>query len=147
MWIRKKMTQKGFTLIEVILSLFFFLIIVAFIPLIIQFIPESGTVETVAEKEVRIFFNQLAMEVREASSISISGTTLVLIKPNGQLITIEKYGNHLRRRVNQQGHDLFLRNIAQVRYEYATNGVIVVIMNHLGTEYRRRLTKVIDGGV
>lgn len=144
MCIRKKMTQRGFTLIEVILSLFFFMIIVSFVPLIIQFVPELRTVETVAEKEVRLFFNQLAMELREATTVTISDTTLFLSKPNGQTIAIEKYNNHLRRRVDRQGHDMFLQNISDVNYEYATNGIVVTITDHRGIEYRRRFTTIID---
>lgn len=144
MCIRKKMTERGFTLIEVILSLFFLMIIVSFIPMMIQFVPQLRTVETVAEKEVRLFLNQLAMEVREARTVTISGTTLTLVKPNGQIITIEKYNNHIRRKVDRQGHDLFIQNIAYVGYEYVANGVSVTIKDHRGIEYRRRIAKMVD---
>lgn len=144
MWLCNKGTERGFTLIEVILTLFFLSLIVTFVPLIVSMNPELQSINSVKEKEVLLFFNQLAMEIREAEQVTIDGKTLQLLKPNGQMITIEQYNEHLRRRVNMKGHDLFLQNIADVAYEYARNGVFVTITNAQGVEYRRRFETIID---
>ena len=131
---------SGFTLVEVLVAFSFLLIIISLFPLMIKSIPiiKNSNVD-LRPFEIQIFFNQLSMEVREAKEISINGTTLVLVKSDGTQITVEKYQDKVRRRVNGVGHDLFLQRITSISYMSIPGGVQVNVEGSNGKKYTRNL--------
>lgn len=132
--------SSGFTLIEVLIAFTFFLILVGLFPLLIHSIPTIAVSNNdIRPFEVQVFFNQLSMEVREANELSINGTTLILVKSNGTVITIEKYQDKIRRRVNGTGHDLFLQKVKSVQYEQIPHGVEIEIEGSNGRVFKRKL--------
>ncbi|WP_209123048.1 competence type IV pilus minor pilin ComGF [Alkalihalobacillus sp. BA299] len=143
MWPCKKINEKGFTLIEVILAFIIFLILVSLFPLIIKVIPIIlPPTEQPHMLQVELFFNQFSMEVREAEDIQVTGSAIYLSKPNETIVTIERYGTMIRRRVNGQGHEVFLRHISTVSFKLAPHGVVVTIVDSDGTKYERRFSMV-----
>ncbi|MFV8827927.1 competence type IV pilus minor pilin ComGF [Alkalihalobacterium sp. APHAB7] len=143
MRICQKTNQRGFTLIEVIIAFTILLIIASIFPLVIKSIPILPTpTEQPHKLQVELFFNQFSMEIREASEIEVTGDTLRLRKPDGAVISIEKYGKLIRRRVNYQGHDVFLRHVSSVSYQLVPHGVVVSIVDTNGKKYKRRFSFV-----
>jgi len=134
------MNQTGFSLIELVCSLFLFLLLLSFYPLVIQVSPSVSSTKNSTFLETTLFMNQLSMEVREAISIDIIGNTLILGKRNGITVTYEKYGNFLRRRVNGAGHELVLTKIKTVSFTSVPNGVVITIQDEFGNEYQKKLT-------
>lgn len=137
----KNLSNNGFTLIETLLTFALFLMMASLFPLMIQAIPKI-TITDAHFMEIDLFFNQLAMEIRQSKEVSINGSTLLLSQTNGDIVTIEKYQDKIRRRVFGAGHEVYLNNIKAVTYEKENHGVKVTIENHDGNVYQRRISQV-----
>ncbi|OLO42879.1 hypothetical protein BTR23_02450 [Alkalihalophilus pseudofirmus] len=143
MWVCKKINENGFTLIEVILAFALFVMVVSLLPLIIKAVPVIfPPTEQPHILQVELFYNQLSMEIREANEIRVIGNSLYLTKPNDTVITIERFGTLIRRRVDGYGHDVFLRHVSDLSYKSVPNGVVVTIIDTNGSMYERRFSMV-----
>ncbi|ANF48123.1 MULTISPECIES: competence type IV pilus minor pilin ComGF [Priestia] len=118
--------EKGFTLVEMLVSFTLFLIIVSFFPIIIPLAKQTYNPDfSMNEMEWEIFVNQLAMEYREAKEVGINATTLTLKMENNQIITYERYEDKIRRRVDESGHEVVLQHIKNIMYEQQTERLLI----------------------
>ncbi|AQU75834.1 competence type IV pilus minor pilin ComGF [Priestia megaterium] len=118
--------EKGFTLVEMLVSFTLFLIIVSFFPIIIPLAKQTYNPDfSMNEMEWEIFVNQLAMEYREAKEVGINATTLTLKMENNQIITYERYEDKIRRRVDESGHEVVLQHIKNIMYEQQKERLLI----------------------
>ncbi|MGI8380841.1 competence type IV pilus minor pilin ComGF [Priestia megaterium] len=118
--------EKGFTLVEMLVSFTLFLIIVSFSPIIIPLAKQTYNPDfSMNEMEWEIFVNQLAMEYREAKEVGINATTLTLKMENNQIITYERYEDKIRRRVDESGHEVVLQHIKNIMYEQQKERLLI----------------------
>jgi len=119
-------SEKGFTLVEMLVSFGLFLIIVSFFPIIIPLAKQTYNPDfSMNEMEWEIFVNQLAMEYREAKEVRIHATTLTLKMENNQVITYERYEDKIRRRVDESGHEVVLQHIKNIMYEQQKERLLI----------------------
>lgn len=119
-------SEKGFTLVEMLVSFGLFLIIVSFFPIIIPLAKQTYNPDfSMNEMEWEIFVNQLAMEYREAKEVGIHATTLTLKMENNQIITYERYEDKIRRRVDESGHEVVLQHIKNIMYEQQKERLLI----------------------
>lgn len=119
-------SEKGFTLVEMLVSFTLFLIIVSFFPIIIPLAKQTYNPDfSMNEMEWEIFVNQLAMEYREAKEVRIQATTLTLKMENNQIITYERYEDKIRRRVDESGHEVVLQHIKNIMYEQQKERLLI----------------------
>ncbi|RAK22369.1 competence protein ComGF [Anoxybacillus vitaminiphilus] len=128
--------NSGFTLIEMLITLSGLLIIVSFMPMLldIHWVKEQQP-ERFNRLEWHVFARQIASEVREAREMEIKQSTIYLDKFNGEKVSFEKYGNLIRRRVNGQGHEILLQSVSDVQYKLEHDGIRVKVMTEQGKEY------------
>ncbi|MCA0986005.1 competence type IV pilus minor pilin ComGF [Guptibacillus algicola] len=108
--------EKGFTLIEVLITLMILLALTAVLPsLMISSVRTSGL--DPQQEEEQLFYVLVAREVRGASYVVTNGKNLTLTKPSGDTITFEMYGNVIRRRVNGTGHEVVLQGVKGMTIE------------------------------
>ncbi|MED4211483.1 competence type IV pilus minor pilin ComGF [Priestia megaterium] len=118
--------EKGFTLVEMLVSFTLFLIIVSFFPIIIPLAKQTYNPDfSMNEMEWEIFVNQLAMEYREAKEVRIQATTLTLKMENNEIITYERYEDKIRRRVDESGHEVVLQHIKNIMYEQQKERLLI----------------------
>ncbi|MBU3572462.1 prepilin-type N-terminal cleavage/methylation domain-containing protein [Priestia aryabhattai] len=119
-------SEKGFTLVEMLVSFTLFLIIVSFFPIIIPLAKQTYNPDfSMNEMEWEIFVNQLAMEYREAKEVRIHATTLTLKMETNQVITYERYEDKIRRRVDESGHEVVLQHIKNIMYEQQKERLLI----------------------
>ncbi|MGG1069899.1 competence type IV pilus minor pilin ComGF [Priestia megaterium] len=119
-------SEKGFTLVEMLVSFTLFLLIVSFFPIIIPLAKQTYNPDfSMNEMEWEIFVNQLAMEYREAKEVRIHATTLTLKMENNQVITYERYEDKIRRRVDERGHEVVLQHIKNIMYEQQKERLLI----------------------
>lgn len=140
----KTNSARGFTLIEMLLSLAVFLIIVFFI---VSTIPHLRFHQigdtTAAEMEWNLFLQQAKMEVREALAIRISDNKLFFLKEtkeNGKVvfewIRYEQYNDVLRRRVDGSGHEILLYGVISFQCTPVNKGVHLTVFHENGYTYK-----------
>lgn len=103
--------QRGFTLIEMLLSLAVFIIIAALVLQIVLVVqPARPTSKVLNHMEWEVFLNNLKREVRRGDDTTVSKTRMYISNSNS-ITTIEQYGIMLRRRVDFSGHEVLLHNV------------------------------------
>ncbi|MGO4887138.1 competence type IV pilus minor pilin ComGF [Anaerobacillus sp. MEB173] len=131
--------QRGFTLIEAVIALSIFLVVVSLFPLFVSALQHQE--KKVHILEVSLFFNQLAMEVRETSRITTANGTLFL-QIRGQEVSYSRHGARIRRQVNGGGQEIVLQHVASVDFKLISNGVNIFIADTDGGVFSRRLSMI-----
>lgn len=130
--------NKGVTLLEVLFSITIYMVIIMTIPSILKFI---NVEHKLPSYEVELFYQQIGIDIREATHIEVHHEqTLLLYKPDGSVVKLEKYQNVIRRRVNNLGQEVLVQNIKSISFFIKNNGVEVVLMDREDNLYKRRLS-------
>lgn len=107
--------QRGFTLLESILSLVLFTFIIMLSTLCLQLNIQMG--KELYHKnylEWELFQHYLVDESRRAIRIETINNQLIMTMSNGDRIKYEKYGDIIRRRVNEKGHEPVLLGMKEM---------------------------------
>jgi competence protein ComGF len=93
--------------------------------------------------EWEVFSAQVKKEIRISKKMTISNQ-LVLLEKDGQIISYEKYGTNIRRRVDYKGHEILLQKVQSFRFEKLKNGVRVYVVDLYGYEYEESIYSYIQ---
>mgnify|MGYP001770196346 CR=1 FL=1 len=128
--------EKGFTLIEILMSLTVLFIILSLLTpafhLAVNYTAKRGNFHYF---EWLVFIQQVKMELRESKDVRIYGTTIQFDKWTGERVTYEKYGTIIRRRVNDTGHEIMLQFIQQISYEKEGASIRIRVLTDKGDAY------------
>ncbi|KAA0549437.1 prepilin-type N-terminal cleavage/methylation domain-containing protein [Bacillus sp. BGMRC 2118] len=137
MWLRK-INQNGYTMIEMLLVLLILLTFTLLFPqLFIQLSRWIETPSSLHSFEWEVAMNQITMDVREADEIEIENTRLRI--KNMDEILYEQYGQIVRRRVNNQGHEVILQQIRGIQFYYIQGGIEIEVEDVEGRKYERKI--------
>ncbi|MFC3782169.1 competence type IV pilus minor pilin ComGF [Bacillus chungangensis] len=104
--------QAGFTMLETIFTMLIVGLIMLFFPLILKaYTSIERALETDTDYEWHIFIIQLQKETKRASYWFVQ-TNQLDIEVDGRLVSYEGYGEVLRRRVADAGHEIVLQNVS-----------------------------------
>jgi competence protein ComGF len=90
-----------------------------------------------------VFCSQIKKEIRMSSKAQLVGTSLVLTEDAGTIV-YEKYGNVLRRRVNNTGHEVLLQNVTEVNFSLMPNTVRVTVKDSYRRDYTVNVYSFLD---
>jgi competence protein ComGF len=90
-----------------------------------------------------VFCSQIKKEIRMSSKAQLVGTSLVLTEDAGTIV-YEKYGNVLRRRVNNTGHEVLLQNVSEVNFSLMPNTVRVTVKDLYRRDYTVNVYSFLD---
>ncbi|AXM89836.1 competence protein comGF [Anoxybacillus ayderensis] len=128
--------EKGFTLIEILMSLTVFFIILSLLTtafhLSWSYTTKRGNFHYF---EWVVFIQQAKIELRESKDVHIYGTTIQFDKWTGERVTYEKYETIIRRRVNATGHEMMLQFIQHISYEKEQTGIRIRVLTDKGDAY------------
>lgn len=130
--------KRGFTLYETIFSLFVLSILVVLIPFILSYFKHPHH-EKLHHKEVELFFIQISREIHNAKLAYVNDGELIIILQNDDKASYEHYQNMIRRRLNRQGHEVFLQNIQTVQFEVNEKLVTIKISGKNNQTYERNI--------
>lgn len=101
--------ERGFTLLEMLVSLSLLIVVVSLFPSFLRTMTESDE----ATLQTAVFFNHLARDIREAHEVAIGLESIEVTKKNGDRYLIERVArtNQIRRMRNRQGHVLMLDDV------------------------------------
>ncbi|MCC3356743.1 competence type IV pilus minor pilin ComGF [Bacillus sp. REN16] len=134
--------EKGFTLVEMLVTFSILIVILSFIA------PFLGVVFRDNDKqfnklEWQILIQQMKMEIREASNLSVStNSSVTFYNAAGDVVSFEKYTDKIRRRVNSKGHELLLQHITEVTFEPRTNGFLITVLTVDGKTYQALISSL-----
>lgn len=139
--ITQKKSINGYILLETILTFSLLLVMISCIPLLVSAVPKGNDVN-LQRMEASLFFQQLALEIRESNTVSVEDNKLLLYKINGEHITFEKFQDRVRRRKDGAGNEWVLQNVKEIEFQRVNHGVFVTIVDQNGQVYEKRISKV-----
>lgn len=134
--------SKGFTLLEVLVTLSIFLIVASVIPHFFNVIKQSEP-KHLQRMEVSLFFQQLANDIQQAATISVVNNTLYLEKNKDETVTYGYFTNRIRRQINNKGQEIALQNVQNVKFSKWKNGIEVTIIDTFKETYQKRLSHLL----
>lgn len=133
--------EKGFTFVEMLVTFSILLVILSFItPFLGIVFRDNG--EQFNKLEWQILIQQMKMEIREASEISVNAGSVSFYNAAGDVVSFEKYTDKIRRRVNAKGHELLLQHITDVTFEPKINGFMISVVTVDGNTYQALISSL-----
>ena len=110
------------------------------LPLLVAFFSYFvQTQESTNELAIQQFFIFVRNDVLLAQGIYEQNDVLYFQLITGETATLEQYRNQIRRRVDQKGHEVYLRDIDSFSVEALTYGVNIIIMTSDGERYEKSI--------
>lgn len=125
--------EKGFTLVESLISLSAFLIIVSVCSFSLKPFMSLQYAHRINEFEWELFLQQANQEFYQTRDFYIQNNILYLIDRNNRLISYEMYGYKLRRRVNDEGYEVLLQNVKAVTFMAVSKGIVITLQDDVRT--------------
>jgi competence protein ComGF len=121
--VSQRLNNNGFTLIEALLSFTVFCMISLCIPLIMKgFSTIKNDMVPPHYYEWNLFNESLRNELWRGESIVITPDKISFLV-SGESISYEKYNQSIRRRVNNQGHEVVLQSVDSFSFASIIQGV------------------------
>lgn len=128
--------EKAFSFLSVILTISILFIIIPFTGYLLKGVSFTSNYD---ELSIQQFFYFLRDEVIESTDIKIEPTRIILNKTDGSVVTIEKYQNLIRRKVDSKGHEIFLRDVQAVNFKSTAYGFHATITSAKGDQFEKTI--------
>lgn len=119
---------KGFTLIELLISM---QITILSGLILFMIVPHIALTTTYHSFQVYQFFGLLEREIQTSTAVNVTNEKLELTTMSGDRVTIEKYKQSIRRRVNNSGHEVLLQNVREFNV-FRSDAIHIVILSEAG---------------
>lgn len=131
--VRNKHQEGGFTLISTLIALTMVLIS---LPLLYHLLYEVKSL-TELELSPYKFMMFITDDIHRADVILAKDNKLHFYLPSGEVAIIEQYDQLIRRKVNNRGHEIYLRDIVLFETNHLETGVQVKIELKDGEQYEK----------
>nr|WP_285865225.1 competence type IV pilus minor pilin ComGF [Lederbergia lenta] len=132
--------ERGFTLIEAILSMLMLSIIMMILPLIFHtFSALDRSINVEDDFEWNLFLIQFRKEVEDADKLWIYSNRIFIDK-NNRSIYYEQYGQSIRRRVNNAGHEIVLQQLRKATFVEQEERLVLTVEFVNGTSEEARFS-------
>ena len=127
--------EKGFSL----LSLLVMMMIVTFtIPFFGYALQSVQIDDDHRDLTVHEFYRFIRDDVIRSYDYEIvNNHTLYLYQDHGQRVTIHRYGNLIRRQVENKGHEIYFRGAKEITFERTIHGFKLILSTEEGVTYER----------
>ncbi|MBM7693284.1 prepilin-type N-terminal cleavage/methylation domain-containing protein [Peribacillus deserti] len=123
--------EKGFTLIEMLLSVVILSTLASLILTGMIFLKKDFEVKSINKMEWELFLHQINRDIRTSTMQTAAGSTLTLFVKN-RTITIEKYQDKIRRRIDGSGHEILLQNTQSFHVKTEGEGLNLEVKDQYG---------------
>ena len=125
--------EQGYTLLNTLISLMLILLI---LPLIYQVYFEVSSLNKI-DNSYEKFFIFIKDDINRASKVSVSDHQIIFELYDGKSAIIEKYNDQLRRRVDNKGHEIYLRDINSFNIIKLDYGMRLSVISKMGVKYEK----------
>ncbi|SDB99379.1 competence protein ComGF [Pelagirhabdus alkalitolerans] len=132
--------QDGFTLVEALISIVVLSLITLLLPSLYTLVVP---VREYDQHAVYQFFHFITDEISQSEIYSVSNDQMQLNNTLNETITIEQYQTVIRRRVNQSGHEILLRDVLSFELVENEHFIHIKVMTQSGEHYEKNIHKTI----
>ncbi|WP_338036898.1 competence type IV pilus minor pilin ComGF [Metabacillus litoralis] len=128
--------EKGFTLLNLLYSFVIYALIISSLTMILTFlVTNSQYSKDLKPYEWELFIIQLHQEMKNSVNWTVNNNELLFENKQGQLISISKYNQLIRRQVYGMGHEILLMKIGTLNFEQQQEGIKMTVSSQAGKEY------------
>lgn len=131
--VKKNRFENGFTLISTLISL---MLVLISLPLIYQLVYEVKSISK-SELSPYKFMVFIKDDIHRSEKMIAKDNKLYFYLASEEIAVIEQYGELIRRRVDNLGHEIYLREIKNLQTENLEHGVKVIINSKNGEKYEK----------
>ncbi|MFC4022800.1 competence type IV pilus minor pilin ComGF [Oceanobacillus longus] len=129
--------EKGFTFVTLLLMITILSSTLPFLSYLIQFADYEPNYDEISAQQ---FFHFIRNDVIKSTTIEASGKKLYLNqKYEDVTATIELYGSLIRRQVNGQGHEVYLRDVKDISFTSLPFGIHVSVTMLTGAKHEKTI--------
>ena len=128
--------ESGFTFLEMLLVLTILLITFPFIIFLFQ---QMQQVDMEGDISVHHFFTILSRDVLKAHDVYHENNRLYFVINEHETATIERYNQVIRRRVNDKGHEIYIRDIQSLFIQPLEYGFHLTVTTLEGDSYEKTI--------
>ncbi|AIF45392.1 competence type IV pilus minor pilin ComGF [Virgibacillus sp. SK37] len=128
--------EKGFTFISMLLALSLLLLL---LPLLSELVKIGKYTPNDTELSLQQFSHFLMEDSLTAVGYKVEPTAVSLHLSDGTTAIISQYKNQIRRQVDGEGHEIYLRNIKNVRFSPLPYGYHVSVTSDKGDSYEKTI--------
>ncbi|WP_158701707.1 ComGF family competence protein [Lentibacillus sp. Marseille-P4043] len=129
-------TERGFTFLTLLLTVTILFMTLPFISYLIKSAAYSTNYQ---EESIQQFLYFLRDDVIKATDYAVTPTAIKLIINDEETVTIEQYETLIRRQVNGQGHEIYLRDVEEVSFTSLPYGIHAKITSIQGETYEKQI--------
>ncbi|WP_026906689.1 ComGF family competence protein [Paucisalibacillus globulus] len=130
-------SEQGFTFSSLLFTLTVLMICIPLHGAIFKTLKENSYYDEISIQQVFHFIQQ---EVVKSKGYRIDHDKIILIMNSDEIVTIGKYGSLIRRQVDGQGHEIYLRDIQDFQVQLLEYGFKIYIRSPKGEEYEKTIT-------
>ncbi|MFS0561926.1 competence type IV pilus minor pilin ComGF [Terribacillus sp. 179-K 1B1 HS] len=129
-------SNKGFTLLEVLITLSILILILSSIPPLLAPMTQNTETESLSVRQALHF---ISMEVHKGNFVGIEENRLFIEDQQGRIAVFEQYKDMIRRRVNGKGHEIYLHHIENLEFQLDGSTIIAIVRGKEGASYEKRI--------
>jgi|SRR5690625_1790739 len=129
-------SEQGFTLLSMLMVI---TILFITLPLLAYLINAITSTTSYDELSIQQFFHFLRDELMLATDYSVSKNKVIFEELDGNKVSFERYHNVILRKLNGQGHDIYLRDIQEINFTDISYGIQVKIISLEGETYEKSI--------
>lgn len=129
--------EKGLTFISMLLTISIIVVTLPFLVYLFQYFQTTTYKEDISVLQFFSFLQKDALEAREVYS---ENNTLYFKLKNGDIAKVEMYSQLIRRQVSNQGHEIYLRDVASWNVEPLAYGSKITVTTLKGDTYEKTIS-------
>lgn len=124
--------KRGFTLLEMLLCLFFLSLFLLLFPRLHILFVEVPYSKQINNWEWNVFMHQVQLEFQDVSVGRQNGKMVIFQTELGNVITYTNLGSRIVRKVNGTGHEVLLQKVRHVSYELTPHTLWIRVQDESG---------------
>jgi competence protein ComGF len=129
--------EHGFTFYSLLFTLAVIIMCIPLYGAIIKTIKDNSYYDEISIQQVFYFIQQ---DVIQAINYHVEDKKIYLTLIDGDTVTIEQYGDVVRRQVDGKGHEIYLRDIQDFHVRSLDYGFKLSITSFEGEHYEKTIT-------
>lgn len=123
------LNNKGITLLPLLISISFLTLITPFLVQMLKFVLSIEPLYVSTDSELRHVHFHIQSELNKSIDQQLETNSITFINHDGSTVKYELYHNLVRRRVNDTGHEIIIRDVKEFKMTPLTEEAFIITIS------------------
>ncbi|MGP4072474.1 ComGF family competence protein [Piscibacillus sp. B03] len=123
------LNNKGITLLPLLISISFLTVITPFLVQMLKFVLSIEPLYVSTDSELRHVHFHIQSELNKSIDQQLETNSITFINHDGSTVKYELYHNLVRRRVNDTGHEIIIRDVKEFKMTPLTEEAFIITIS------------------